>query len=71
MRRWRRRAGPPINRGANVNDPADGRLRALYAAAAASLDIGAFLVQALWLVCVVALAGFVLAIAGGAYHAIF
>ena len=56
-----------------VNHPTrpDGRLRALYAAAAAGLDIAGFAVQAVWLMCVVGLAAFVIAIVGGAYHAIF
>jgi len=49
----------------------DGRLRALYAAAAAGLDTAGFLVQAVWLMCVVGLAAFVVAIVASAYQAIF
>jgi hypothetical protein len=56
-----------------VNHPAgpDGRLRALYAAAAAGLDIAGFVVQAVWLMCVVGLAAFVVAIAAGVVDALF
>ncbi|HEV3363501.1 MAG TPA: hypothetical protein VG795_05060 [Acidimicrobiia bacterium] len=43
----------------------------LYAAADAGLDIAGFLVQAVWLVCVVGLAAFVIAIVTSAYRAIF
>jgi hypothetical protein len=49
----------------------EGRLRALYAAAAASLDIASFAVQAVWLMCMVGLAALVVAIVAGAYDAIF
>jgi len=37
-----------------VNPPnlPDGRLRALYAATAAGLDVAGFVVQAIWLLCV-------------------
>ena len=49
----------------------EGRLRAIYAAAAAGLDVAGFVVQAVWIMCVVGLAAFVVAIVGGAYHAIF
>ena len=48
----------------------DGRQRALYAAAAAGLDITAFVVQAVWVMCVVGLAALVVSVVAGAYHAI-
>jgi hypothetical protein len=55
-----------------VNHPTrlDGRLRALSAAAAAGLDIATFVVQAVWLVCVLGLVVLVVALVAGAYHAI-
>jgi len=49
----------------------DGRLRALYAVASAGLDVATFVVQAIWLLCLIGLIAFVAAIAGGVYHAIF
>lgn len=56
-----------------MNHPSrlDGRLRALYAATAAGLDIVGFLVQAVWLVCVLGLIVPVSAIVAGTYRAIF
>jgi hypothetical protein len=55
-----------------VNPPTpDGRVRALYAAASFGLDVAAFVIQAVWLMCVVGLAAFVLAFIAGAYQALF
>jgi hypothetical protein len=56
-----------------VNNPTrpEGRLRALYAVAAAGLDIASFVVQAVWLMCMVGLTALVVAIVTGAYHMIF
>lgn len=48
----------------------DGRVRALYAMAAAGLDIGSFVVQAVWLLCVVGLTVFVVTIVAAIFHAI-
>jgi hypothetical protein len=48
----------------------DGRLRALCAAAAAGLDIATFVVQALWLVCLLGLVVLVVAIIAGVSRAI-
>jgi hypothetical protein len=58
---------------AAVNHPnrPDGRLRALYAAAAAGLDIASFTVQAVWIVCLVGLVAVVVSVVAGAYNAIF
>ena len=55
-----------------MNQPArpDGRLRALYAAAAAGFDTASFLVQALWILCVFATA-LVVAFGASAYNAVF
>jgi hypothetical protein len=46
---------------ATITGAAGHRLRALYAAAAGGLDIAGFLVQAVWLMCVVGLAACVIA----------
>jgi hypothetical protein len=55
----------------NHSTPSDGRLRALYAAAAAGLDVATFVVQAVWLVCLVGLAAIAVALVAGVSHAIF
>jgi hypothetical protein len=49
----------------------DGRIRALYAAASAGLETASFLVRAVWIVCVVVLAFFVVTFAAAAVDAIF
>ena len=56
-----------------MNQPGrpDGRLRALYAAAAAGFDTASFLVQALWILCVFALTALVVAFGASAYNAVF
>ena len=48
----------------------DGRLRALYAATAAGLDIAGFLVQAVWLLCVFGLIVLVGSVVAAVVHAI-
>ena len=55
----------------NTNPSDDGRLRALYAAAAAGLDVASFVVRAVWLVCMVYLLVIVGALVSGAVQAIF
>jgi len=50
--------------------PGDGRIRALYSAAAATFETASFLVQAVWIICVVLLAVLVATLLAGAVHAI-
>jgi hypothetical protein len=51
--------------------PPEGRVRALYAAAAAGLDVASFVVRAIWLLCLLYLIAIVGALAAGAIHAVF
>jgi hypothetical protein len=56
-----------------MNDRArpDGRLRALYAVAAGSLETASFAVKAVWLLCVLLLVAIIGGILAGLLNAIF
>ena len=56
-----------------MSDPAppDGRLHALYAAAAGTLETASLAVKAVWLICVMVLAVIVVGILAGLLAAVF
>jgi hypothetical protein len=56
-----------------MSEPArrDGRLHALYAAAAGTLETASLAVKAVWLICVLVLAAIVVGILASLFNAVF